>query len=328
MTARTASDPVSPNLKDAINRLKVTVRELYGSQAHAHLMRAATGSDVNAGQSIYQPSNTLTAQTQLRNILSSEEQPPADSYMNVTTANNDDVSAPSPPQICRRGGCGRPARLQSRFRMSRCCDACEDGSSHDDGCTRSTCAEAALSPSSTEQYAHRKAHPLTLNGSLDKADTSALIFTESCAIQQSIDQLPHNFMTTSEPVDNCLRTRIGLHDHEAKSMTMKVCGTFQEAIKSHWDSCASACFESSLEHCVPNSFVKLEKKIVTADGGCNSDGMAWRRYLGITFRSLMNGSFSAMSTALTFVKPTSLLLPCRQLLPLNFQLLSQSLPHL
>ena len=85
-------------------------------------------------------------------------------------------------------------------------------------------------------------------------------------------------MTTSEPVDSCLRTRIGRHDHDAKPMTVKVCGTFQEAIKSHWDSCASACFESSLEHCVPNSFVKLEKKIVTADGGCNSDGMAWRRY--------------------------------------------------
>ena len=85
-------------------------------------------------------------------------------------------------------------------------------------------------------------------------------------------------MAVLEPADGFLHTRVGLHDHEAKPMTMKVCGTFQEAIKSHWDSCASACFESSLEHCVPDSFVKLEKKIVTADGGCNSDGMAWRRY--------------------------------------------------
>ena len=101
MTARTASDPVSPNLKDALNQLKVTVRELFGSQAHAQLMRAATGSDVNADQSIYQPSNTLTAQTQLRNILSSEEQPPTDSHMNATTANDDDASTPNPPQICR-----------------------------------------------------------------------------------------------------------------------------------------------------------------------------------------------------------------------------------
>ena len=59
---------------------------------------------------------------------------------------------------------------------------------------------------------------------------------------------------------------------------MNVCGTFEQMLKSHWDSCASACFESSLDSCVPNSFVKLEKKKVTADGGCNSDGMAWRRY--------------------------------------------------
>ena len=161
--------------------------------------------------------------------------------------------------------------------MSWCCDACEEDGSHDDGCTRSAGAEAASSP--TKQHAHRKAHPLTLNGSLNEADTSALIFTETDAIQQSVDQLPlSNFMTALDPVDDFLRTRVGLHDHEAKPMTMKVCGTFQEAIKSHWDSCASACFESSLDHCVPNSFVKFEKKIVTADGGCNSDGMAWRRY--------------------------------------------------
>ena len=81
MTARTAADPAVPNLKDALTQLTVAVRELVGSQAHAQLMRAATGSDVNTGQSIYQPSKELTAQTQFRNILSSEEQPPADSYI-------------------------------------------------------------------------------------------------------------------------------------------------------------------------------------------------------------------------------------------------------
>jgi hypothetical protein len=98
-------------------------------------------------------------------------------------------------------------------------------------------------------------------------------------MQQSVDQFPiSTLMTVLEPVDGFLRTRVGPRDHNAKPITVNVCGTFQEAIKSHWDSCASACFESSLEHCVPNSFVKLEKKIVTADGGCNSDGMAWRRY--------------------------------------------------
>ena len=85
-------------------------------------------------------------------------------------------------------------------------------------------------------------------------------------------------MTEVESVDIFLHIRVGPRDHGIKPITMKVCGTFEQMIKSHWNSCASACFESSLEHCAPNNFVKLEKKIVTADGGCNSDGMAWRRY--------------------------------------------------
>ena len=45
-----------------------------------------------------------------------------------------DVSSPSPPQFCY-GGYGRPVRLRNRWRMSWCCDSCEDGGSHDDGCT-------------------------------------------------------------------------------------------------------------------------------------------------------------------------------------------------
>ena len=102
---------------------------------------------------------------------------------------------------------------------------------------------------------------------------------ESDAINSLIDQLPlSNFMTEVEPVDGVLHTRLATRYHETDAVKMKVCGTFQQILKSHWDSCASACFESSLDHCVPSSFVKLEKKIVTADGGCNSDGMAWRRY--------------------------------------------------
>ena len=85
-------------------------------------------------------------------------------------------------------------------------------------------------------------------------------------------------MTEVVSVDDVLHTRVGSRDCETKSITMNVCGKLEQMLKSHWDSCASACFESSLDHCVPSSFVKLEKKIVTADGGCNSDGMAWRRY--------------------------------------------------
>ena len=102
---------------------------------------------------------------------------------------------------------------------------------------------------------------------------------ESDAINSLLDQLPlSNFMMVLEAVGNALQTRVGSLDHEVKSITMKVGGIVQETITSHWDSCASFCFESSLNHCVSNSFVELVKKIVTANGGCNSDGMAWRRF--------------------------------------------------
>ena len=50
------------------------------------------------------------------------------------TTGIDDVSATSPPQTCR-GGCGQPARIQHRWRLSWCCDSCEEDGSHDDGCT-------------------------------------------------------------------------------------------------------------------------------------------------------------------------------------------------
>ena len=102
---------------------------------------------------------------------------------------------------------------------------------------------------------------------------------ESDAIHSLIDQLPlSNFMTEVESVDGILTTRFKSHDHDVKSITMKVCGTFKQMLNSNWDSCASACFESSLDSCAPNSFVELVKEVVSADGGCNSGGMAWRRY--------------------------------------------------
>ena len=98
---------------------------------------------------------------------------------------------------------------------------------------------------------------------------------ESDAIHSLIDQLPlSNFTTEVESVDDVLTIRFKSGDHDVKSIKMKVCGTFDQILKAHWDSCAPACVESSLDSYVPNSFVKLEKKIVTADGGCNSDGMA------------------------------------------------------
>ena len=113
----------------------------------------------------------------------------------------------------------------------------------------------------------------------NRSDVENTSTERSGVVNVPIDQLPlSNRMTEVEPVDDFLHTQFGPRDHEVKPIAMKLCGTFEEMAKSHWDSCASACFESSLKHCVPHSFVKLEKKIVTADGGCNSDGMAWRRY--------------------------------------------------
>ena len=104
---------------------------------------------------------------------------------------------------------------------------------------------------------------------------------ESDAIHSLLDQLPlSNFMTWLESVVNAsaLRTRVGSLKCELKPITITVGGVVQEAITSHWDSCASFCFESNLNHCVLTSFVELVKNVVTASGSCNSDGMAWRRF--------------------------------------------------
>ena len=103
----------------------------------------------------------------------------------------------------------------------------------------------------------------------------------SDAIHSLLDQLPlSNFMTWLETVGNALalRTRVGSLNCELKPITITVGGVVQEAITSHWDSCASFCFESNLNHCVLTSFVELVKNVVTASGSCNSDGMAWRRF--------------------------------------------------
>ena len=98
-------------------------------------------------------------------------------------------------------------------------------------------------------------------------------------IHSLIDQLPlSNFMTEVEYVGDVLTTLFKSHDRDVKSITMNVCRTFEQMLNPHWDSCASACFESSLDSCAPNSFVELVKKVVSTDGACNSDGMAWRRY--------------------------------------------------
>ena len=111
-----------------------------------------------------------------------------------------------------------------------------------------------------------------------------------------------------ESVDGVLTTRFDSHNHDVKSITIKVCGSFEQMLKAHWDSCASACFESSLDSCAPNSFVKLVKKIVTADGGCNADGMAWQRYyIPITEEWIALGDLHGydlrQADAITFAMP-------------------------
>ena len=87
---------------------------------------------------------------------------------------------------------------------------------------------------------------------------------ESDAIHSLLDQLPlSNFMTWLESVVNAsaLRTRVGSLKCELKPITITVGGVVQEAITSHWDSCASFCFESNLNHCVLTSFVELVKTL-------------------------------------------------------------------
>ena len=94
-----------------------------------------------------------------------------------------------------------------------------------------------------------------------------------------IDHLPlSNFMTEAADADEVLTTRVGRRHYNTDAISQIVGGVVEQLVKAQWDSCASACFESSMANCDPNSFVALVKKILTADGGCYSDGMAWRRY--------------------------------------------------
>ena len=49
-----------------------------------------------------------------------------------------------------------------------------------------------------------------------------------------LDQLPlSNFMTEVESADDFLHTCVGPRDHEIKPITKKVCGTFEQMVKSH-----------------------------------------------------------------------------------------------
>jgi hypothetical protein len=84
-------------------------------------------------------------------------------------------------------------------------------------------------------------------------------------------------MTETADVNEVLTTSVGRRHYTSDTIPLIVRGMTEQLVKSHWGSCASACFERSMNNCDPNSCVALENKILTADGGCNSDGRAWRR---------------------------------------------------
>ena len=85
-------------------------------------------------------------------------------------------------------------------------------------------------------------------------------------------------MAETEDTDEVLTTRVGRRHYNPGTISQVARSVLEQLVKSHWGSCASACFESSMDNCVPNRFVAFEKKSLTADGGCNSDGITWRRY--------------------------------------------------
>ena len=74
-------------------------------------------------------------------------------------------------------------------------------------------------------------------------------------------------MPETEDTDEVLNTHVGRRHYNPDTTSQTVRGVSEQLVNSHWDSCASACFESSMDNCVPNSFVALEKKLLTADGG-------------------------------------------------------------
>ena len=85
-------------------------------------------------------------------------------------------------------------------------------------------------------------------------------------------------MTETADADEVLITRVGRRHYNSDTISQVVGGVVEQLVKAQWGSCASTCFESSMVNCDPDSFVALKRKILTADGGCHSDGTAWRRY--------------------------------------------------
>ena len=171
--------PAAPNFEDASAQLAVAVRGLVGLQAQ--LMRSAADSDVNIGQSIYQPlppSEELTTQ-ETDNTVDDSHRIPATSKDRsamsseyVFDSDDTDYDHLDPRHDTVRDDGHHDATSNRADQLSTWHRA--QGRSIRN-LERQLPADDYMNTSSpAEQHAHRKAHPLTLNGSLNVAGTSAL----------------------------------------------------------------------------------------------------------------------------------------------------------
>ena len=146
----------------------------------------------------------------------------------------------------------------------------------DDEDTQQGAAFVTVAPPTTKSLSPEALHIMQ---QLETAGFEGTPREESDRIHTLIDYLPlSNFMTETAEADEVLTTRVGRLPYNSDTISQIVGGVVEQLVKAQWDSCASAGFESSMYSCDPNSFVALKRKILTADGGCYSDGMAWRRY--------------------------------------------------
>jgi hypothetical protein len=146
----------------------------------------------------------------------------------------------------------------------------------DDEYTQQDAAFVTVAPPTTKSLSPEALHILQ---QLETAGFEGTPREEPDAIHTLIDHLPlSNFMTETADADNVRITRVGSSDYNLDGISQIVGCVVEQLVKAQWDSCASACFESSMANCDPKNVVALKRKILTADGGCYSDGMTWRRY--------------------------------------------------
>ena len=96
------------------------------------------------------------------------------------------------------------------------------------------------------------------------------------------DKMPLEHFGTTLLSNHVEYTRANPHDTPVLLQTQTVLNASVRQSASHYDSCASACFEFSTDDLVPNSFREFPKddapKIATATGSDAADGMGFKRY--------------------------------------------------